>query len=157
MTQKVFADFVGIAPATLSGIINDRTKPTINIVEAIKKKIPAISTDWLMFGIGSMYASRTVDDGTHTPTPSGSASDGVMPPGSTSGAYQETLLDFEQSVSSAPSPAYRSASGMSSPRSSRPELEVDFMKNFDKMPRRVTEIRVFYDDQTWESFVPAKK
>ena len=31
------------------------------------------------------------------------------------------------------------------------------IKNIDKPARRVTEIRVFYDDQTWESFVPAKK
>jgi hypothetical protein len=39
----------------------------------------------------------------------------------------------------------------------RPEVQVEVMKNYDKQPRRVTEIRVFYDDQTWESFVPAKK
>lgn len=30
------------------------------------------------------------------------------------------------------------------------------MKNVDRLPRRITEIRVFYDDQTWESFVPKK-
>jgi len=27
---------------------------------------------------------------------------------------------------------------------------------FDKTKRQITEIRVFYDDQTWESFVPKK-
>jgi hypothetical protein len=37
------------------------------------------------------------------------------------------------------------------------EMEYESMKNADKAQRRVTEIRVFYDDQTWESFVPAKK
>ena len=31
------------------------------------------------------------------------------------------------------------------------------MKFVDKPQRRVTEIRVYYDDQTWESFVPSKK
>ena len=31
------------------------------------------------------------------------------------------------------------------------------VKTVDKPVRHVTEIRVYYDDQTWESFVPAKK
>ena len=54
MTQQEFAAFVGIAPATLSNIFNDKTRPSLNIVEAIKKKIPDINTDWLMFGSGEM-------------------------------------------------------------------------------------------------------
>lgn len=31
-----------------------------------------------------------------------------------------------------------------------------YAKNIDKPVRRITEIRVFYDDQTWEAFVPKK-
>ena len=54
MTQQVFAQFIEMSPASLSSIFNGRTKPTLNIVEAIKKKSPDISTDWLMFGSGSM-------------------------------------------------------------------------------------------------------
>ncbi len=50
MTQQTFAQSIGMSPASLSSIFNGRTKPTINIVEAIKNKIPKISTDWLMFG-----------------------------------------------------------------------------------------------------------
>ena len=30
------------------------------------------------------------------------------------------------------------------------------MKLFDRPKRQITEIRVFYDDQTWETFVPKK-
>ena len=40
MTQQVFAQFLEISPASLSSIFNDRTKPTLQIVEAIKRKIP---------------------------------------------------------------------------------------------------------------------
>ena len=42
-------------------------------------------------------------------------------------------------------------------KSTRPISAREEIKNIDKPARRVTEIRVFYDDQTWESFVPAKK
>ena len=30
------------------------------------------------------------------------------------------------------------------------------VKYIDKPQRRITEIRIFFDDQTWESFVPKK-
>ena len=35
MTQQTFAQFIQISPASLSSIFNDRTKPTLAIVEAI--------------------------------------------------------------------------------------------------------------------------
>ena len=41
--------------------------------------------------------------------------------------------------------------------STRPEIVREEIKIIDKEPRKVTEIRVYYDDQTYETFVPAKK
>ena len=58
MTQQTFAQFIQMSPASLSSIFNGRTKPTLTIVEAIKQKIPALSTDWLMFGRGPMYTDE---------------------------------------------------------------------------------------------------
>ena len=60
MTQQVFAQFIEMSPASLSSIFTGRTRPTINIVEAIKRKIPNLNTDWLMFGIGEMYVATTL-------------------------------------------------------------------------------------------------
>ena len=152
MTQQVFADFLGINPATLSGIFNDRTKPTLNIVEAVKKKFPDINLDWLMFGTGPIFGKPVV-------APTVEPSTTVAPPAASSLA-QEPMLDFgapsspalsrDQMVLSAPS-------HINSVRNTRPELYRDEVKIVDKHSRRVTEIRVYYDDQTWESFVPAKK
>jgi hypothetical protein len=42
-------------------------------------------------------------------------------------------------------------------KSTHQEMARDEIKIIDKQPRKVTEIRVYYDDQTYESFVPAKK
>ena len=36
-------------------------------------------------------------------------------------------------------------------------MEQMSVKVIDRVQRRVKEIRVFYDDQTWETFVPEKK
>ena len=50
MTQQVFADFLQQSPATLSSIFNGRTRPTLNIIDSIKTKIPDISIEWLLYG-----------------------------------------------------------------------------------------------------------
>ena len=55
MSQQTFADILGLSPASLSSIFNDRTKPTLNHVDAIKKKFPSINLDWLMYGNGPMF------------------------------------------------------------------------------------------------------
>ena len=143
MSQQIFADFIGIAPATLSGIFTERTKPTLNTVEAIKKKLPNLSTDWLMFGKGQMYVDQQADS---------DSTSSVQPTSSTF----EPQLDFAPSFSPTPQNVLRSGTSQSG-RTTRIEMSSENMNNFDKAPRKVTEIRVFYDDQTWESFVPAKK
>ena len=151
MTQQVFAEFLGIGAATLSGIFNDRTRPTINIIEAIKKKLPTLNTDWLMFGTEPMYL-------TQSPTTASAPGTAGVSAGSSSGAAaKESVLLFDQEPTPTPPTTNRPATNYNGVGNTRSVHDVEFMKNFDKTPRRVTEIRVFYDDQTWESFVPAKK
>jgi transcriptional regulator with XRE-family HTH domain len=149
MTQSEFADYIELAPATLSSIFNGRTRPTLNVVEALKKKIPDISMDWLMFGIGDMY--QTVSNPSEPTLPQEHQGSEIRH------QVQNPMLDFDavpqnpvQNTTSAP---YNS----NSVRPTRLDLVREEVKNLDKPQRRVLEIRVFYDDQTWETFVPAKK
>ena len=149
MTQYVFAQFIEISPATLSSIFNGRTNPTMNIVGAIKKKIPNISTDWLMFGTEPMYL-----DGDSAVQPSVS---GTSAPTSGSGANtSEPILDFRPQPTTASSRPSAPVN-YNSVKNTRTENTREELKIIDKQQRRVIEIRVFYDDQTWDTFVPAKK
>lgn len=146
MTQQVFADFLQQAPATLSSIFNGRTRPTLNIVESIKLKIPDISVEWLLFGIGDMYISHSqpvVDTPSDTPL-----------------SGQEPMLNFDTSISQVPAgqpKAHPASQFQQSVRNTSAEHVRQEIKIIDKEPRKVTEIRVYYDDQTYETFVPAKK
>ena len=149
MTQQVFADYIGQSPATLSSIFNGRTRPTLNIVEAIKKKIPNISTDWLMFGSGDMY----LDDlsGESTPPNLDHPGDGaqLFP--------QNLMLDFEASPAPTPQNSPSQFHNPNSVKNTRSEIERTEVKFIDKPQRRIMEIRVFYDDQTFDTFIPSKK
>ena len=149
MTQQVFADFIGLAPATLSSIFNERTRPTLSVVEAIKKKIPNISTDWLMFGSGEMFVTSSAPIGDQFPTEE-KGSNPVQ-------SFQNPMLDFDQPRTPIPQQGVQTPYSFNSVKSTHPEIISQEIKTIDKPQRRVIEIRVFYDDQTWDTFVPQKK
>lgn len=142
MTQQNFAQFIGMSPASLSSIFNGRTQPTIKIVEAIKSKLPSINIDWLMFGTGAMYNENS--DISPTPT----VHQHPMP--------SQSVLDFGDAQATSPEPLAPQNVRMAAAEQ-RVQNEKIVLKNLDKTTRKITEIRVFYDDQTWETFVPQKK
>jgi len=146
MTQQVFADFLQQSPATLSSIFNGRTRPTLQVIDAIKTKIPDISIEWLLYGTGDMYIS-------HPQGSEGSILGGQM-------VGQEQTLNFDSSPSNIVGSSQNVGSSVGfqqGVQTTRPEVIREEIKIVDKTPRKVTEIRVYYDDQTYETFVPAKK
>lgn len=152
MSQQVFANAIGTTPATLSGIFNDRTRPTINIIESIKRTFPDISLEWLMFGDGEMYGSKI--RGAEAQEAGGQGDDlslKFVQDG------QQQIFDFGAAPAPTTSSPRLAAQNFNGVRNTRQEIVREEVKKVDKTPRHVTEIRVYYDDQTWESFVPAKK
>ena len=134
MTQKTFSDFIGKSQGNISSIFTGRTRVTIDIIEAIKNKFPEISTDWLLFGIGEMYASG------------GELSDGLSQNGSPTPSESQLPFAENEGIESVSENSKKSL--QISP--------VEIVKNLDKPARKIKEIRVFYDDQTWETFSPTE-
>lgn len=140
MSQQVFAQYIEMSPASLSSIFNGRTKPTLNIVEAIKHKFPNINIDWLLFGSGDMYKMPGQENVVNEPAVVNS----------------EPVLDFD--AEQAPTPLnVGHEQNRSNVSSAAREIVREEVKYIDKPQRRVMEIRVYYDDLTFESFVPSKK
>lgn len=148
MSQQVFAQYIDMSPASLSSIFNGRTQPTLKIVEAIKKKFPDISTDWLMFGSGTMYSTQP--DG-------GENLDGGQTAETKTVVSLEPTLDFDAAPSPTPQHAAPVQLTVDKSRESHREVIREEVKYIDRPQRKVMEIRVYYDDLTFESFVPAKK
>ena len=127
MTQKEFASELCIAEGTLSSVFTGRTKPTNNIVSAIHERFPEVSIPWLMFGEGDMLASSPNDASQKSVNVDKQA-------GSSDGSVQQDMFST--------APSMRTID--------RPVQEV--VKYIDRAPRKITEIRVFYDDGTFETF-----
>ena len=145
-SQQDFAQFIEMSPASLSSIFNGRTKPTLTIVEAIKKKIPDISVEWLLFGVGDMYANhKATATSQESPTPTSS----------------EPMLEFdfddEAKHSRSEKNADQTVNSNNSVKRTRLENKENKVKSIDIVKRRVIEIRVYYDDYTFETFVPDKR
>lgn len=145
MSQQDFALKLGISPASLSSIFNGRTNPTSNHTIAIHSAFPEISINWLMFGEGNMM----VDDE------------------NARSEKTDNTLEEKEGETKIPSDLFASLNPKSreKPSDYRP-----YVKNGDVNPsqpancqvfervvkRQIKEIRVFYDDGTYESFVMSK-
>lgn len=140
-TQQDFADQLKIAPATLSSIFTGRTRPTLAIVDAIKSRYPQISTDWLMFGKGDMLVKQDAEGEKDADR---------------NEAENDLLVDADYAPNA--EPHYGGFSPVE-PGVNHTAKSADVaglaMKSGEVKQRRITEIRVFYDDQTWETFVPS--
>lgn len=166
LTQQSFSNATGISTPTLSNILSGKTKATLNVIEAIKKKFPHISTDWLLYGIGPMYTNSVPQVPTSTSQEQDAAEASGLSPVLPFEVEDEVSPEAPQS-SSTPNTSYQKPSNYEQGslfdqsqtygvRDTRKNVTKTEIKYVDKAPRKITEIRIFYDDQTWETFVPKK-
>ena len=142
MTQREFAQALGISPSSLSSIFNGHTSPTNYTVQAIHRQFPNISIAWLMFGEGEMMISAA-DASANT------SADGT--------AVKAAKADQPESSERAPE-ATSSPDGFTmetKPAEAGAPSQViirETVKYIDKPQRKITEIHIFYDDGTFETF-----
>ena len=67
------------------------------------------------------------------------------------------MLDFDQVPSSVPQNVVQQPSKQNGVNVTRFEMAQKEVKFLDKPQRKITEIRIFYDDQTFDVFEPKKK
>ena len=128
MSQKEFAECTNISPASLSSIFNGRTRATNNHTLAIHQAFPEVNINWLLFGEGNMYESTAANTDGHDPA--------ALPesPDLFGQDHVQPLAAVQRAV---------------------PQV-AEIVAKPEKPRREVKEIRVFFDDGTYESFVPQK-
>lgn len=170
LSQQDFAARLGISPASLSSILTGRTNPTNKHVMGVHVAFPEINVNWLMFGEGDMLVNGASG---HTSSDSeegvfGTASEMVQLESATSNAEGGAGTDAPFAMAPDGVDVHNRAvveprAGIVSPRreqriTSRGNGNVATMGiNIDKDERKIKEIRVFYSNGTYESFVPSNK
>ena len=170
LTQQEFAVKLGISPASLSSIFTGRTNPTNNHVMAIHRVFPQINVNWLLFGEGEMNIgnadfsaseeeekSDTLSAHHEEETDSTSLSTNGTP------ITPRSLFDVGPEVT----PTTHHSTLPSSPSSNKKDTRTTIRGNgqvmtanniaMEREDRKIKEIRVFYSNGTYESFVPSNK
>lgn len=133
MTQKVFAAEICISEGALSSIFSGRTKPTLNTVNNIHERFPEVSMGWLIDGKGEMINSSAPDVGI-----SAASEDGMLAGMSSSAIPIQPVATTQSAALPQMAPSL--------------PFSYEDVKKLDKPARRIAEIRVFYDDGTFETF-----
>ena len=102
-----------------------------------------------MFGSGDMYLADMSPESSTLPQ----SDNGV----DYATKNQNPMLDFDAPQTYNSSNQYQPSQNSNSVRNIRSEIVREEVKYVDKPQRKIMEIRVFYDDQTFDTFVPTKK
>ncbi len=154
MSQKSFASELCIAEATLSGIFNGRTRPTTLTVNAIHERFPDVNISWLMFGDGDMYTThpgekKECDANVDIPESQYEEPD-LFSLSSVSETYHHAI-----SQPMAPQSVPNSTAGVVGKGQPIVAPQIQYVEKYIEKPqRKITEIRIFFDDGTYETFTP---
>jgi len=145
LTNVEFSSITGIAPATISHITSGRSKPTLPVLKGILSGFPDLNPEWVFLGKGSIYKNK-VDDET-----------AVSEQNSSNGS-----MDLFSSLSTGESPSISEANKhQRSNGIGMRNFNVNDIKDVirDSMTavmgqqhRKIVEVRIFFDDGTYEAF-----
>ena len=180
MSQSQFADFIGVNRPTLSHVIAGRNNPSIEIVLKIHQKFPKINLTWILDGIGpyvngeeekhfsnnfheeqikdniELSSQRESTIGKETIESHPNIQPSIQP------SIGDTPSHFYQGDLFAENPIFVTES-MSTTKKRKemplqPPLKVPYMSDTQTdyarkfLQRKIVEIKIFYDDGTYETF-----
>lgn len=183
MSQSQFADFVEVNRPTLSHILAGRNNPSMDVVMKIHQKFPKINILWLLDGVGSYegdavadYPAGTLVEDSYADKDSETSMRGDESEGLAFGyGAKQSDSRFYQGELFGDSPVLPSGKPRENPVF-MPESAGDAKKR-KEMPfqtaqnslfgsdiqrvagpkivqRKIVEIKIFYDDGTYETFRP---
>lgn len=140
MTNVEFAARTGIAPATLSHITSGRSKPTLPILRGIIAGFPELSPEWVLMGTGTMYKDTTKQQIEYTDE-AGSAE-----------ADTELFSALDSQVLNRHNDGTPRTGSQNLSMEDVVRTTVATMAANAPRQRKVVEIRIFFDDGTYQQF-----
>ncbi|SHE33845.1 DNA-binding transcriptional regulator, XRE-family HTH domain [Bacteroides luti] len=131
MTPSSFAESIEIQRSTLTHILRGRNNPSLDVVMKIHQRFKYVNLDWLLYGNGNMInQEKTSDD------------------------LQRSLFDENEEIKPIPQVdlEYRKEMPLKTSENTYKEPVKEEIRYIERPPRKITEIRIFFDDNTFEIF-----
>ncbi len=126
LSNAEFAERIGVSVSSLSHIFNGRNNPSLDLVMRIHKACPYVNLNWLLYGEGQMEDKK----------PTGSAPD----------LFSQFSEEPKMAEKVAPVTAESRIESVIQPE----------IRYIEKPQPKITEIRIFFDNGTYEIFKPEK-
>ena len=137
MKPSSFANATNIKLATLSQILNGRNNPSLEVVTKIRTAFPYLSYDWMISGEGPMCKEE--------PTLPFDENGGFKTDENREFTAERTD-DTENRKDFAP---YQ-------PQDQGKSAVTEEIRYIERPAKKIREIKIFFDDDTYETFVPQK-
>lgn len=136
LTNAEFAEKIGISTSSLSHILTERNKPSLEVVMRIHKAYPSINLNWLLYGEGNMKSANASNESASLFSGNNESSEiaNVNP------------VHFE----------FRKENASSSNNNPLKETVREEVKYIEKPQPKIVEIRIFFDNGTFQVFRPDK-
>ncbi len=136
LTAGAFAESIGVAQATISHILGPRNKyPSTDIILRLHQRYSDINLNWLLTGEGNMSND--------------------------SNSTEESIFDYPLFAEKPENPGNESNEmenrkeiALETQRKAPKEIVKQEIIYKERPPRKITEIRIFFDDNTYETFKP---
>lgn len=136
LTAGAFAENIGVAQATISHILGPRNKyPSTEVILRLHQRYTDINLEWLLTGQGNM---------SNNPNPS--ESNGLD--------YPLFAENPENLPNEAEEDENRKEIALETTSKAPKEIVKQEIIYKERPPRKITEIRIFFDDNTYETFKP---
>ena len=131
MTPSSFAESIEIQRSTLTHILRGRNNPSLDVVMKIHQRFKYVNLDWLLYGNGNMINQEKPSDD-----------------------LQRSLFDENEEIKPIPQVdlEYRKEMPLKTSENTYKEPVKEEIRYIERPPRKITEIRIFFDDNTFEIF-----
>lgn len=134
MASGTFAESIGIQQSTLSHILNGRNNPSLDVIMKVHQRYTYINLEWLLYGKGNL----TENNSSATP-----------PSDYLPSLFDENLINPSKRTDDS---EYRKEIVPKPSENLSKETVKQEIRYIERPSRKITEIRIFFDDNTYETF-----
>lgn len=147
ITPSKFADIIGVQRSSVSHVISGRNKPSFDFLQKTLKAFPGLNADWLILGEGSMYEQMgRVASGNLFDPPAAQVKTTFPEDISNEEPNVDRIDDFKQTSGVPLNDAVPDETHQ------EPEVVAQTGTMESNTSRKVVQVMVFYDDDTFKSF-----